>query len=71
MSDSPHDEAHDVAIVGGGLAGGLIALALHQQRPEFRICLIEGGKTLGGNHRWSWFETDLDASGKALMEPFR
>ncbi|QUL37874.1 lycopene beta-cyclase CrtY [Erythrobacter sp. JK5] len=61
----------DLAIVGGGLAGGLIALAVYRQRPEFRIALIEGGKTLGGNHRWSWFESDLDAAGKALMEEFR
>ncbi len=71
MSDSNHEATHDVAIVGGGLAGGLIALALHQARPEFRIALIEGGKVLGGNHRWSWFETDLSDAGNTLMAPFR
>ncbi len=61
----------DVAIVGGGLAGGLMALALVRARPKFRIALIEGGATLGGNHRWSWFASDLDAAGEALLEPFR
>jgi len=61
----------DVVIVGGGLAGGLSALALHQSRPTFRIALIEAGQEFGGNHRWSWFDSDLNARGKALMEPFR
>ena len=65
------DSSFDVVIVGGGLAGGLTALALHQSRPNFRVALVEAGQTIGGNHRWSWFETDLDARGKALMEPFR
>ena len=31
----------DLAIVGGGLAGGLIALAVARQRPELKIVLIE------------------------------
>lgn len=61
----------DVAIAGGGLAGGLIALALHRARPDLRLALVEGGETLGGNHRWSWFASDLDAAGAALMVGFR
>ncbi len=65
------DTAVDLAIVGGGLAGGLIALALHRERPELRLALIESGKVLGGNHRWSWFTSDLDERGTALLEPFR
>ena len=48
----------DVAIVGGGLAGGLIALALHRAHPEIRFQLIEAGKALGGHHRWSWFGSE-------------
>ena len=60
----------DVAIVGGGLAGGLIALALFRQRPDLKLALIEQGPSLGGNHRWSWFESDFDQPGRALMEPF-
>lgn len=61
----------DFAIVGGGLAGGLIALALHRARPDLDLVLVEGGERLGGNHRWSWFSSDLDADGTALVEPFR
>ncbi len=65
------DAQFDVAIVGGGLAGGLIALAMHRARPEYRIALIEAGKTFGGNHRWSWFDTDLCDAGRALLSGFR
>lgn len=61
----------DVAIAGGGLAGGLAALALHRARPELRLALVEGGRTLGGNHRWSWFSSDLPEGGATLLDTFR
>ena len=61
----------DVMIVGGGLSGGVTALALHKARPNFRIAMIEAGKTIGGNHRWSWFDSDLDDRGRELLEPIR
>ena len=60
----------DIAIVGGGLAGGLIALALAVKRPEVSVRLIAAGPTIGGNHRWSWFGTDISREGKALMKRF-
>jgi len=60
----------DLAIVGGGLAGGLIALALHQARPDIRVQLIEAGEALGGHHRWSWFDSDLSVNGRALLSLF-
>lgn len=65
------DSHVDCAIVGGGPAGGLIALALHRARPNYRIALIEAGRTIGGNHRWSWFDSDLSEDGRALMSAFR
>lgn len=61
----------DFAIVGGGLAGGLIALALRRARPDLSVVLIEAGEDLGGNHRWSWFASDLSSEGEALLEGFR
>ncbi|MFN3864912.1 MAG: lycopene beta-cyclase CrtY [Erythrobacter sp.] len=76
MSDSlqnPGGEAatpHDLVIVGGGLAGGLIALALHRHAPKCRFLLVEAGRRLGGHHRWSWFATDLGAEAQALMAEF-
>ena len=71
MSGTEHAKQFDCVIVGGGLAGGLIALALHRARAEFRIALVEAGKVLGGNHRWSWFDSDLDEKGRALLADFR
>lgn len=76
MSDSPQTPGsetagvHDCVIVGGGLAGGLIALALHRHAPGCRFLLIEAGRTLGGHHRWSWFETDIRAGSRGLMAGF-
>lgn len=62
---------HDIAIAGGGLAGGLIALALRRARPELDVVLIEGGETIGGNHRWSWFASDMDHAGADLLSAMR
>lgn len=74
MQDQPsHDAAGtraDIVIVGGGLAGGLAALAVHRARPDLRLLLVESGPTPGGNHRWSWFASDLDVAGTHLMDLF-
>lgn len=59
----------DLAIVGAGLAGGLIALAMHQRRPDLRTVLIERDQRLGGNHVWSFFASDIAGSDEALVEP--
>ncbi len=61
----------DIAIVGGGLSGGLAALALAQQRPDVSLRLIEAGDAPGGNHRWSWFGSDLGKAGEKLLAPVR
>jgi lycopene beta-cyclase len=54
-----HDKKPQIALVGGGLANCLIALALMETRPEVDFVLIEQGETLGGNHTWSFFNTDV------------
>lgn len=59
----------DLIIVGGGLAGSLAALAVAQARPDLRLLLIERDASLGGNHTWSFFETDLSPEGHALVAP--
>ncbi len=61
----------DIAIAGGGLAGGLIALALARHRPDVRVRLVDGGEAPGGNHRWSWFASDLSDAGHDLLRPIR
>jgi lycopene beta-cyclase len=63
------DAGCDVAIVGGGLAGGLIALALAARRPELRVTLIEAGETLGGNHVWCFFDSDVAEADRWLLDP--
>lgn len=59
----------DLAIVGGGLAGGLIAYAFAARRPDIRVMLIEPGR-IGGNHIWSCFLDDLDEGERWLVEAF-
>ena len=61
----------DMAICGGGLAGGLIALAVQRAHPDMRIGLFEAGETFGGNHRWSWFGTDVTPGAAELLGAFR
>ena len=59
----------DLAIVGGGLAGGLIALALARLRPELKIVLIEQEQHFGGNHIWSYFASDIAPEHRWLTAP--
>jgi lycopene beta-cyclase len=61
-------ESPDLIILGGGLAGGLIALALAARRPDLRVTIIEVGETLGGNHVWSFFDGDIAPADRVLVE---
>jgi lycopene beta-cyclase len=68
MSDGRTHE-YDVVLVGGGLACGLAALALRRRWPRLRLGLCESGQSLGGNHTWSFFASDVDPDGAALLDP--
>ncbi len=59
---------HDFIILGGGLAGGLAVLALRKARPKLDIVLVEPG-AIGGNHLWSFFDSDVAPQDAALVEP--
>lgn len=50
----------DIAILGGGLSGGLLALALHARRPGLHVTVFEQGEQCGGDHVWSFFGTDIE-----------
>lgn len=73
MTLTPHDPlpplSCDLAILGGGLAGGLIALAMASARPELSVMVVERGERLGGTHVWSFFASDLPPGGEALVAP--
>lgn len=62
-------DRYDLIILGGGLAGGLAALAMKRERPGIRVALVEAGATFGGNHVWSFFESDIAAADRILVEP--
>ena len=55
-------------IAGGGLAGGLTALALAKRRPEVEVLVVEQGDTFGGNHTWSFFDSDVAAEDRWIVD---
>jgi len=59
-ADPPKAPDVDVAVVGGGLAGGLAALRLHQRQPDLDLALLEKAEVLAGGPRtWSFHASDL------------
>ncbi len=62
----PSTRAVDVLIAGGGLAAGLLALALRRTRPELRVLVVDRAETFGVGHTWSFFTTDLSPAAQAL-----
>jgi len=60
----------DLAIVGGGLAGGLIAHALAVSRPEVSVCLIEPSPRIGGRRLWTFFSNDVAPVDRWIIAPF-
>ena len=59
----------DVVIVGGGLAGSLAAWRLATAHPSLSVRLVEGGPRLGGNHTWSFHDTDLSPGAHHWVAP--
>jgi lycopene beta-cyclase len=57
----------DVAILGGGLSGGLCALALAEHAPHLRVALIEQGHRLAGNHTWCCHANDLESASEPSL----
>lgn len=67
---SPIAGTSDIVIVGGGLAGGLLALKLADARPEYSVTLLERGPQPGGVHTWSFHDSDLDAAQRRWVSRF-
>lgn len=71
MKDAhPETPVPDLLLVGGGLANGLLAFRLSQQRPDLDVRILEAANRLGGTHTWSFFDTDLTPAQLAWIEPF-
>ena len=62
-------QIHDIIIVGGGLAGAMLAWRMHLQNATLRVLVLEQGQTLGGNHTWSFFRSDLTVEQHKLLKP--
>jgi len=60
---------YDLILAGGGLANGLIAWRLRSGQPGLRLLVLEQGERLGGNHTWSFHDSDVDAAQRAWLAP--
>lgn len=60
---------YDYVLVGGGLQNALIALLLTERRPEASVALLERDERLGGNHTWSFHDSDVPPACQAAIEP--
>jgi lycopene beta-cyclase len=60
---------HDLILVGGGLANGLIAWRLLQHRPDLRLLVLERQASLGGDHTWSFHDADLSDAQRQWIAP--
>lgn len=59
----------DYILVGGGLQNGLIASALLHRDPTIRLLLIEKQEKLGGDHTWSFHDSDVPTEALPWFEP--
>lgn len=59
----------DVLIAGGGLAGSLAAWRIAALHPSASLLLLESGTTLGGNHTWSFHDSDITDAQRAWLQP--
>jgi lycopene beta-cyclase len=64
------DRDYDVIFAGGGLAATLSAYRLRQTQPQLRVLILEAGERLGGNHTWSFHDTDISARSREWIAPF-
>ncbi len=64
-----HSPDFDYLLIGGGLQNALIALAVFDRNPAARVCLVERGARVGGNHLWCFHGSDLSQAGEELVRP--
>ena len=57
-----------VVIAGGGLTGSLAAMTLVKRRPEVDVLVVEQDRSFGGNHTWSFFDTDVAEGDRWVLD---
>ncbi len=62
-------QRYDCILVGGGLQGGLLALAMKEFHPNARVLMLERGPVLAGNHTWSFHPGDVPAACRSWVDP--
>ena len=60
----------DIIFAGGGLANGLLAYRLKQSQPSLDILIVDKDPVLGGNHTWSFYQSDLTPAQRSWVAPF-
>lgn len=66
MGSSKHT---DIVIVGGGLAGALLAYRLKTQRPELSFALLQNGDDFPRHATWSFHRSDIGKENWPWLEP--
>jgi lycopene beta-cyclase len=59
----------DYLIVGGGLAGGLMALAIRHLQPRAGVTIVEQAERLAGNHTWAFHALDVPPAADPFVRP--
>ena len=60
----------EILFAGAGLANGLAAYRLKQQNPNLNFLIADRAPSAGGNHTWSFHETDVTPSELEWLAPF-
>ena len=59
----------DYVVVGGGLQGGLLALAIRHHQPRATVALVERAERLGGNHTWCLHDRHIPPNALPWVSP--
>jgi lycopene beta-cyclase len=62
-------DRRDYLIVGGGLAGGLIALAVRHRQPAATVTVVERDDRPAGNHTWAFHALDVPPAADGFVRP--
>ena len=58
-----------ILIIGGGLSGSLLAYRLLQLQKPIEFKLVEFSEQLGGNHTWSFHDSDIEPASFSRIKP--